>query len=314
MYNSEHNLFGIPVQEFDIYKSVDNWYSNIHYGHNPKSILLKEEDFSSRWIELFSYPYLDQSNDNFEANPDWLKAKKDFLSGSEVGAALGVGWDTSEQFVQYKSGKKEKIFPARAQIAMKHGKIKEDIAGLRYTYEVDDITFKFGLIPHQDKKWSFLGVSPDLIRFYKERPVEIKSPYSRRILDMNKLDKDVKVLIRDVLLTGERHKYLSITNLPISYTNLLDKYIDYYHQCQLQAEVLDIGDYIDFTQFGCNPNPFCLNSDIVTITEIPRDKNWIQKYGDQLRKVWDEVLYYRGKNDKKRKIEYISDEENICPF
>ncbi len=312
------SLASCNMTEFDLYTPVEDWYSNMRYGHNPKGIVIQPEDVGTRWKELFSYPYIEQSNDEtYEANPIWLKLKENFISGSEVGAALGVNeWESKEDYIQIKAGRKKKIFNLDAQKAMKHGKIKEDLAGLRYTQEVDDVTFKFGIIPHKDTKWSFLGVSPDLGRFFAERPVEIKSPYKRMICYLQVDDveysgqlvgnsKDVRVLIREVMISGNKHKYQSITNLPLSWSKLLDKYVYYYEQCQLQAEVMDIGNVIDFTQFGTCPNRFYMNTDLLTVTEVPRDPMWLALNGDTLRKTWDEVLYYRRKDvivsDKKRK-------------
>jgi hypothetical protein len=38
---------------------------------------------------------------------------------------------------------------------MDHGNKNEDKAGIRYAYEVKDIGYEFGIIPHADEKWRF---------------------------------------------------------------------------------------------------------------------------------------------------------------
>lgn len=318
--------------DIDLNDPIEDWFSNIKIAHNPNSILFKKEDFKPEWIRLFQVPYVDQTISNStEANPIWLKLKENYISGSEIASAIDESpFDNSnrEEYILIKSGRKKKVFNNEQIKAMSHGKINERIAGLRYTYEINDITFNFGIIPHKDKQWSFLGVSPDLIAFRKNRAAEIKSPYKRSIFYQLKVDdvmfsgyklnENVQVLIREVLISGDKHRYLTITNLPASISGLLNKMIYYWHQCQLQWEVLDIGNCVDFVQFGTFPNPFYVNNDLLTITEVPCNKSWITTYGDKLRKTWDEIEYWRRKDiilpeSKKRKID-IDSSPNECPF
>lgn len=288
----------------NLFEPVDDWYNNIHYAYNPKSILIEKEKFHKRWQELFSVAYIPQTNEEtFEANSIWLSLKKNFISGSEVGSALGESpWETNEDYILFKSGKITKNFSEFTKNAMLHGKKNEDKAALFYTEVKEEITFKFGIIPHQDSQWKFLGVSPDLLSFFNEKPIEIKCPFSRELcyLENIKKNENINVLINETLISGNKYKYLTITNLPIHYTKLLDYYITYWHQCQLQAEVLDIGNSIDFIQLGISPNKFYNNSTLLTITNIPRDKMWLSNYGNKLRKTWDEIQY-QITNSKKRK-------------
>lgn len=298
----------------DLFSPVKDWKSNIHVAHNPRGIRLEDCQFSDEWKRLFSIPYVEQSDPvTLEANPVWLKLKEDFISGSEVGSCLGDNHypnESAEDFILYKSKRKTKVFSAESLAVMNHGKRHESRVGDLYSHEIDDITFKFGLIPHPDPKWRFLGVSPDLIAFNNSRLVEIKCPAKRSILwglnvdevhyDDYRFSDDIRVLMRDVLISGDRHKYLCITNLPVAVTGLMNKMIYYRHQIMLQWEVLRIGDYIDFVQFGTAPNRSYWNTDLLTITSVPADPTWIHKYGDQLRRAWDEVEYLKRNPDIKK--------------
>lgn len=317
---------------FDIFAPVQDWFSNIHVAYNPHAISFKEDDFDANWKRIFQVPFIDQSDPiTNKTNPIWKNAREDFICGSEVSDAI----TKSEEYVLQKTGVNPKVFTEEVQRYMQHGKDKEPLAGMRYTYEVEDITFKFGLIPHQDPKWRFLAVSPDLIALKRNRVVEIKSPYKRCILWKLRVDdihysgqnisNDIKVLMRDVLITGEKHKYLTITNLPLQASQLCDKMYYYWHQIQLQWEVLRIGDSIDFVQFGTVPNRYYMSNDLLTITHVPCNDSWIAKYGDILRKTWDEVQYYRingkMKNEKKNPFQFkpnddpvSSDDDEECPF
>lgn len=301
------------MENFDIFSPVEDWTQNIHIAYNPHSICVEQEDFSTRWKELFSVPYIDQSDDvTFEANSTWLECKKNFISGSEVASALNFNpYEDREEYMNIKAGLKEKKFTERQKEAMMHGKQNEGKAGLLYTWEMNDVTYKFGIIPHPDPKWRFLAVSPDLIG---QRLVEIKSPGARSILypmtmDQLEYSDEVKALARDVLITGCRYKYMAITNLPLKLSKLFDKLVYYYHQIQLQWEVIRIGDSVDFVQYGTSPNKYYLKKDLLTVTNVPCDDTWIRTHGEMLQRTWDEIQYR-----KVNRVSISTSEEEECPF
>lgn len=307
------------VEDFDLYFPVSDWFNNIHVLHNPKGILFEPDDFDTKWKDLFSYPYVEQHDpETHEPNKFWLKLKEDYISGSVASDAINENPYNSrgrDEYIQRMSNRVVRDFSEFTKRAMRHGNLKEDPAGVRYSEEVGDVVFKLSFIPHKDRKWSFLGVSPDLVRWPTEMPIEIKSPFTRKIVDTldmcnavkatrkkvgssipicESLDPSIVGLWREVIISGEKCKYLSITNLPLQWSHLLDKCINYWHQCQLQAEVLDIGDSVDFVQYGTAPNKHYKDGDLISITHVPRDYNWLDRYGDKLRNTWDEILYYRA--------------------
>lgn len=170
--------------------------------------------------------------------------------------------------------------------------------------------------------------------------MEIKNPYERKLLNLNvdniQFDQNwyqMKILLREVMISGDSHKYLAITNLSLKFSKILDAQIYYWHQCQLQSEVLKVGDYIDYVQHGTFPNPNYLNNDLLLITQVPANTMWISNYGYKLRQTWDEIQYYKDLShslptevtkskkfqypsfpDKKRKFELFQSFEEECPL
>jgi hypothetical protein len=235
----------------DLFKEVDDWFENKRVAYNPHSILVDKADFDHEWRRLFSVPYVDQGS------TFWKTMKNEFISGSEVGSALNENrYDPYLNYVLWKAGRLIKIETEESAKALSHGKF-EDLAGLRWTFEKKDISFKFGLIPHSDPNYKFIAVSPDLVALNSNCLGEIKCPYKRPIIPLN-VDSveysgflwktEVECLVREVLIQGDQHNYIAITNLPIEVTNLLDKMVYYWHQIQLQHAVIPIGDTADFVQ------------------------------------------------------------------
>lgn len=311
-YSSRYEVFRV-VKDWRLF---DEAYAqkNIHVGFNPRNINYEWEDFDVNMKWMFSIPWLEQKTE------PWLREKMDHISGSELGAAF----DIAEVLVKHKYLKKpyenmnsQALFESKCNLrppltmnaAMGHGSDFEDLAGLRYSCEEKELTFKFGFIPH--RTYNFIGVSPDLVTHRSTKAVEIKSPYYREIIDADTFENllfqsgchisytphELQLLCNEVITTGDPCKYLAITNLPIEVSKLTTKLVYYYHQCQLQSEVIGMSTDIDFVQLGIPPNEHYVENDqILTITNVPFDPTWMSTHIETLTRLWERVLTYRGKN------------------
>ena len=103
-----------------------------------------------------------------------------------------------------------------------------------------------------------------------------------------------------VLETGERKRYLAITNLTAQEVGLMDKLIHYYHQIAFQAAVVNLGTDTDFVEFGTRGirldrpgNKHYQTNDLLAHAVVPTDYNWLSTHIETLTRFWLEVIQYR---------------------
>jgi putative phage-type endonuclease len=157
----------------NIYNFDNNLYNNI-YNHIIK--IYNIEKYNKRRKCFKSHVLSLKQNDNIEQRTSkWYEVRKNMLTASDWGAALGKN--------KYSSKKKtfnDKVYGSNffgnkyTQWGVKY----EQIASMFYSIKTTKTLIDFGLIKH--KKYDFLGASPDNISECGIM-LEIKCPFSREI-------------------------------------------------------------------------------------------------------------------------------------
>lgn len=243
------------------------------------------------WKRIFEAPYFEPKS------TQWLDERKKVIPASEVASALGVNpYETSiEDYIAKKASNRSTF----ANYAMQHGNLMEPLNIAITCHELRDVGFGLGLLQHPTVK--FLAMTPDIILLHNQTNAELKCPYSRIILEADDL-KDFVALQREIMYQGTQCSYRLITNLSPQVMGLLDKCITYWHQIQLQMEVLGFeADYAYYCQLGIEPAPAYQNMvPLMTMSLVKRDSQWLDKNIDTLRKVWDEIEFQKILHPKKK--------------
>jgi hypothetical protein len=255
----------------------------------------KDFRFSEKWIRLFKSTWIQQKS------KEWLKRRRYRIQGSDLSLVLAIGQD----FERY--DKEIAIEKAHSYLielkkdpesfdgdlpAIKHGNTFEGKAGYTYTIDHEDLTFQFGVIDHENINY-MLSVSPDLVSWKYQNCVEIKCPFSRDILkNVKKEDKkSLKVIEKELLWNGKTENYKMITNLKPEMMNFMKNLESYYHQCQLQMEVINLDkDWMTFAQFGTDPNKNYIDNTLITYSIIKKDPNWLHSNMKYFEKFWNKML------------------------
>ena len=113
-----------------------------------------------------------------QRSPEWFKARKGKLTGSNIGAALGVNpWkkpdDLIRQMVREYHGAEPEFV---GNVATEYGTAHEPLALLDYEMETDNTVQECGFFVHPEFDW--LGASPDGL--VGDAVLEIKVPYGFR--------------------------------------------------------------------------------------------------------------------------------------
>lgn len=262
---------------------------------NLKNQFLNESFcFNKEWKRLFQSPWIHQKSQ------EWLSRRRFRIQGSDLTLALALGEDF-ERFDRQIAIEKAHDYLIELKknpssfdddiVAIKHGNDFEPKAGYIYTLDHRDLTFQFGVIDHPNTNY-LLGVSPDLISWVNQCPVELKCPRFRNILKgVSKEDiKSLKVLEKEMLWDGKVENYKAIINLEPKFYNFMKTLEAYYHQCQLQMEVIQLNDEsMIFAQYGTNPNSFYEKESMITYSTIKKDNNWISTNMKYFESIWSKM-------------------------
>lgn len=277
-----------------------DWRLNVHVAHDPyckfsdkrfvSSVLSTLEEKRSPVVEHLKIHYVDQGTE------EWLSLKKPFISSSEIGAALEKNkFEPRLLYILSKAGRLKKIWSEKTEkLVFPHGHKYEPYAGHFFTHHQDDVSIQFGLLPHYRQDRMFMANSPDLTMLGLQDGInpeiaEIKSPYDRAI----QFPYEMAQITKEIFYQGKQHLVHLLTNLTEQDSNLIQNMEYYYQQCQLQMEVMNIGEKCHFVQYGVNPNPYFLDKNLLTATHVEREFDWFEKkHGETIRKVWDQIVYY----------------------
>ncbi len=114
-----------------------------------------------------------------QRSPEWFEARKGKLTGSNVGAALGLSpWKTPDDLIrqmvrEYHGAEPEFVGNAATEFGTAH----EPLALLDYEMETGNTVQECGFFVHPDHPW--LGASPDGL-VYADIVLEIKVPFGLR--------------------------------------------------------------------------------------------------------------------------------------
>lgn len=114
-----------------------------------------------------------------QKSKEWFDARRGKLTGSSVGAALGLNpWKTPDDLIRqmvrdYHGAESE----FQGNIATAHGNLHEPLAVMDYTAETGNIVDECGFFVHPEHEW--LGASPDGL-IDDDGVLEVKCPFGLR--------------------------------------------------------------------------------------------------------------------------------------
>lgn len=285
--------------ESDCKSSNDGWV-DLRIGHDPhcmKSCLLDSNWMTPNWKRLLNTPWMDQKT------KEWINERSKNIRGSDLHLlfALGEEFKTMDKQIAIEKAHdyllNQKKDPGSCDLssvpAIQHGNCYEDEAGYLHCWFWKDIGFKFGSIPHKNPNYR-LAISPDLISWLFNTAIELKAPAYRDILKNTTFEKskELKVLEMETLLFGKDPKsFTAITNLPEECVGFVDKLQAYWHQCQMQMEVIGFDtDWMFFTQYGIAPNPYYRNQNpMISFTKVNKSPTWFDESLPYFEKFWNKL-------------------------
>ena len=114
-----------------------------------------------------------------QLSEEWFKARKHKLTGSNIGAALGVNpWKTPDDLIrqmvrEYHGAESE----FTGNIATEYGRLHEPLASMDYMGKTGNMVQECGFYVHPEHDW--LGASPDGL-IDEDGLIEIKCPFGQR--------------------------------------------------------------------------------------------------------------------------------------
>lgn len=124
-----------------------------------------------------------------QRSAEWFEARKGKLTGSNIGAAIGVNpWKTPDDLIrqmvrEYHGAESE----FQGNIATEYGQLHEPLAQMNYQTLTGNFVEECGFFVHPDHPW--LGASPDGL-IDSDGVLEVKCPFGLR----NKTDPEFKTL------------------------------------------------------------------------------------------------------------------------
>jgi putative phage-type endonuclease len=243
------------------------------------------------WKRIFEAPFFEPKSNR------WLEERSNVIPASEVAGALGLDpYVTSlDEYISKKISYKSSC----PNTAMQHGNEWESLNANMLCNEINDVGFGLGLLRHPTVK--FLAMTPDVILLHNQTNAELKCPYSRVILTEDQISEFI-TLQREILWKGAACSYRLITNVSPKVVGLLDKTLTYWHQIQLQMEVLQFDtDQAFYCQLGIAPSFSYRNqSPLLVMTKVKKDTQWLQDNVVALEKVWQEIEFQKILHPKKK--------------
>ena len=230
-------------------------------------------------------------------NPSHKKPKLKKISATNLTYAFGLDYKVtsfdSEDDKDSDSWKtlkdlKWNLIKIKQNSAMNHGNANEATGGKLYCYDYQDITFHFGCIQHP--KYDFLEAIPDFVSLKYKTAVELKSPFSRDIfthVPKDEMEQLLKIK-KEVNMSGNKFIYQCITNFPDKYLRLMEEHTAYWHQVQLELEVLNLGsEFGIFSQLCIPPAKYCFdNIPKITYSRVDKLNSWADQYIPKIKECW----------------------------
>jgi putative phage-type endonuclease len=307
------------IDDCDFFDDLDNdfienqtFLYNIQKKHliktpnkDQEKLFLSLSWINENWKYLFSVEYVEQKS------PKWLEDRQSSFNGSEIWKFIGK--ENSKEREDAILQKCNMLPPDEENDAMRHGNKWEPLVSPFYCDFFEKTCFRFGSIKH--RKYPFLAASIDWITI-EEKIIEMKAPFSRNIL-FGRTKKDfgeLECIIGEMMIDSKIHIVDMITNLTPEQAGLLTRLKKYWHQCQLQMEILNL-DKLELLQFGVKPNPFCKGRPLLTLTPVKRDFNWLNEHLDEFNKSWDKIIYLRERSPNWKNLKPVSlKKEDNQPF
>ena len=303
---------------YDIYNNVSVSVDDNVTKDYINNRLLKIVKYQNQLEELKKIPVIEQRSE------EWYKARQTLISASDFGQALNRGeYGTQRDFIIKKvTGKSKEI---KYKKPLLWGVKYEDVATSIYSKRNNVQVFEFGLIKHTEL--DYIGASPDGISDLGIM-LEIKCPYSRKIsgkimeqyydqiqgqlevCDLDECDflecefeeykdeeefinnkdelKEKGIIIQYRENEDEEFKYL--------YSSLNDDIDSMIKWKNNKIEEFDIVidfkvDYWKIRKYNCQ--------------RVYRDKELFEKMKNDLKFIWDKILYFRETNNKSNYIKQI---------
>ena len=317
---------------YDIYNNVSVSVDDNVTKDYINNRLLKIVKYQNQLEELKKIPVIEQRSE------EWYKARQTLISASDFGQALNRGeYGTQRDFIIKKvTGKSKEI---KYKKPLLWGVKYEDVATSIYSKRNNVQVFEFGLIKHTEL--DYIGASPDGISDLGIM-LEIKCPFSRKIsgkimeqyydqiqgqlevCDLDECDflecefeeykdeeefinntdelKEKGIIIQYRENEDEEFKYL--------YSSLNDDIENIIKWKNNKIEEFDVTidfkiDYWKIRKYNCQ--------------RVYRDKKLFEKMKNDLKFIWDKILYFRDNNsqylkeilsNKKAKIYNFKTKEN----
>ena len=317
---------------YDIYNNVSVSVDDNVTKDYINNRLLKILRYQHQLEELKKIPVIEQRSE------EWYKARQTLISASDFGQALNRGeYGTQRDFIIKKvTGKSKEI---KYKKPLLWGVKYEDVATSIYSKRNNVQVFEFGLIKHTEL--DYIGASPDGISDLGIM-LEIKCPYSRKIsgkimeqyydqiqgqlevCDLDECDflecefeeyKDEEEFINNkdelkekgIIIQYRENEDDEFKYLYSSLNDDIDSMIKWKNN---KIEEFDIVidfkvDYWKIRKYNCQ--------------RVYRDKELFEKMKNDLKFIWDKILYFRDNNsqylkeilsNKKAKIYNFKTKEN----
>ena len=229
----------------------------------------------SRWVgtketcdnehikKLYEVPQHEQRSE------EWFEQRKHMLTSSNAGAALGlVKQKSPDQVVLDYCGAGK---PFVGNIATQHGQYWEDPAIDYYCASMNYRNYNFGLLPF----------------YWKERDDVILDENGNEI-DLSFIGGSVDGMVQDLNDPQGPPRVIEV-KCPWRRKIVMGKCPEYYYpQVQLNMFITDVWE-ADFFEY----EPGREEKEKINIVRCYRDQRWLEKNIPIMRKVWDQVLYYR---------------------
>ena len=246
----------------------------------------------------------------------WYKMRNDMITASDVAAALGKNpYSSRKQLLRSKCGESKSFYGAH----MQHGVKYEPVANMIYEYRNNLKIIDFGLLPHPVH--SFIGASPDGIT-ENGIMIEIKCPPKREITGDPPLYYWIQVQIQLEVCELDRCDFMECkieeySNSDEYFADINDNrgnekgiVLEFLNKKTMSAVFIYSKIDMNFAEYEVwskeerekllRSNSDIIYSDtlfwkLVDVSCVPvyRDKKWFEMNLPDLKKFWDDVLYYR---------------------
>lgn len=318
---------------YDIYNNVSVSVDDNVTKEYINNRLLRIGKYQNQLEELKKIPVIEQRSE------EWYKARQTLISASDFGQALNRGeYGSQRDFIIKKVEGKSKEIKYKKPLLW--GVKYEDVATSIYSKRNNVQVFEFGLIKHPEL--DYIGASPDGISDLGIM-LEIKCPYSRKIsgkimeqyydqiqgqlevCDLDECDflecefeeyKDEEQFINDIDNLKEKgiiiqYRENEDEEFKYLYSSLNDDIDSMIKWKNNKIEEFDVTidfkiDYWKIRKYNCQ--------------RVYRDKELFEKMKNDLKFIWDKILYFRDNNksqylkeilnNKKAKIYNFKTKEN----